>query len=128
MGRPVGAGRGVNHELGKRKVAFIAARESLGDKRLGPQLKAAFGGPYIVNEKFTRESAQQVLASREADAVAWGQLFIANSLSRRRRHESKTGSLIVAWLLPVARTFPIFSMMRFLRCVDSKATLQLCLS
>ncbi len=74
----------VARELGKRTIAFIAARESLGDKRLGPHLKAAFGGPYIANEKFTRESAQRVLDAGEADAVAWGQLFIANPDLPRR--------------------------------------------
>jgi len=74
----------VARELGKRKIAFIAAREALGDKRLGPQLKAAFGGPYIANEKFTKESAQKVLDAGEADAVAWGQLFIANPDLPRR--------------------------------------------
>jgi 2,4-dienoyl-CoA reductase-like NADH-dependent reductase (Old Yellow Enzyme family) len=68
----------VARELGKRKIAFIAAREALGEDRLGPQLKKEFGGPYIANEKFTKESAQQVLDAGEADAVAWGQLFIAN--------------------------------------------------
>jgi 2,4-dienoyl-CoA reductase-like NADH-dependent reductase (Old Yellow Enzyme family) len=74
----------VARELGKRKIAFIAAREALGDNRLGPQLKAAFGGPYIANEKFTKESAQHVLDAGEADAVAWGQLFIANPDLPRR--------------------------------------------
>ncbi len=74
----------VARELGKRKIAFICARESLGEQRLGPQLKAAFGGPYIANEKFTRESAQHVLDAGEADAVAWGQLFIANPDLPRR--------------------------------------------
>jgi len=68
----------VARELGKRKIAFIAAREALGDDRLGPQLKEAFGGPYIANEKFTRQTAQQVLDAGEADAVAWGKLYIAN--------------------------------------------------
>ena len=33
---------------------------------------------YIANEKFTQETAEQVLASGEADAVAFGKLFIAN--------------------------------------------------
>jgi 2,4-dienoyl-CoA reductase-like NADH-dependent reductase (Old Yellow Enzyme family) len=64
----------VAHELGTRKIAFIAAREAM----YGPQLKKAFGGPYIANEKFTKETAQHVLDAGEADAVAWGQLFIAN--------------------------------------------------
>ncbi|ABE33967.1 flavin oxidoreductase / NADH oxidase family protein [Paraburkholderia xenovorans LB400] len=75
---PAGTFGYVARELGKRKIAFIAAREALGDDRLGPQLKKAFGGPYIANEKFTTETAQQVLDAGEADAVAWGQLFIAN--------------------------------------------------
>jgi 2,4-dienoyl-CoA reductase-like NADH-dependent reductase (Old Yellow Enzyme family) len=74
----------VARELGKRKIAFIAAREALGANRLGPQLKAVFGGPYIANEKFTKESAQHVLDAGEADAVAWGQLFIANPDLPRR--------------------------------------------
>jgi 2,4-dienoyl-CoA reductase-like NADH-dependent reductase (Old Yellow Enzyme family) len=68
----------VARELGKRGIAFICAREALGDDRLGPELKKAFGGVYIANEKMTRESAEQLLNSGEADAVAWGQWFIAN--------------------------------------------------
>jgi hypothetical protein len=62
----------VARELDKRTSAFIAACESLGDKRLGPQLKAAFSGPYIANEKFTRESAQQVLHAGEAGCPRLG--------------------------------------------------------
>ncbi len=65
-------------ELGKRKLAFIAAREHAGEPRLGPQLKQQFGGVYIANEKFTREAADQVIAHGEADAVAFGKLYIAN--------------------------------------------------
>jgi 2,4-dienoyl-CoA reductase-like NADH-dependent reductase (Old Yellow Enzyme family) len=68
----------VARELGKRRLAFICARESLGPKRIGPQLKAAFGGSYIANEQFTQATAGQVLAAGEADAVAFGVPFIAN--------------------------------------------------
>ena len=68
----------VASELGRRKIAFIAAREYIGDRRLGPKLKAAFGGVYIANEKFTRETADEVIRKGEADAVAFGKLFIAN--------------------------------------------------
>jgi 2,4-dienoyl-CoA reductase-like NADH-dependent reductase (Old Yellow Enzyme family) len=74
----------VARELGKRKIAFLFARESLGENRLGPRLKSEFGGPYIANEKFSFETAQRVLAEGEADAVAWGQLFIANPDLPRR--------------------------------------------
>lgn len=68
----------VARELGRRKIAFLCARESLGEGRIGPELKAAFGGPFIANERFTKESAEQALQSGEADAVAFGRLFIAN--------------------------------------------------
>jgi 2,4-dienoyl-CoA reductase-like NADH-dependent reductase (Old Yellow Enzyme family) len=68
----------VARELGKRGIAFICAREAIGDDRLGPELKKIFGGVYIANEKMSKESAEQLLNSGEADAVAWGQWFIAN--------------------------------------------------
>jgi len=68
----------VAHELGKRGLAFLLAREYFGPDRLGPQLKKQFGGVYIVNEKYTRAQAEQVIQDGEADAVAFGQLFIAN--------------------------------------------------
>jgi 2,4-dienoyl-CoA reductase-like NADH-dependent reductase (Old Yellow Enzyme family) len=68
----------VARELGKRKIAFICAREAIGPDSLGPQLKALFGGVYIANEKMAKESAEELLASGKADAVAWGQWFIAN--------------------------------------------------
>jgi 2,4-dienoyl-CoA reductase-like NADH-dependent reductase (Old Yellow Enzyme family) len=68
----------VARELGRRRLAFICVRESLGERRIGPQLKAAFGGRYIANEQFTQASATQVLAAGEADAVAFGVPFLAN--------------------------------------------------
>ena len=71
-------------ELAKRRVAFICAREHAGEDRIGPQIKAAFGGVYIANEQFTQESAEAVLAAGDADAVAWGKLFIANPDLPRR--------------------------------------------
>nr|WP_316251795.1 hypothetical protein [Paraburkholderia sp. UCT31] len=76
----------VAGELGKRRIAFICAREALGDDRLGPALKAAFGGIYIANEKMTKHTAERLLAVGDADAVAFGQMFIANpDLPRRLR-------------------------------------------
>jgi 2,4-dienoyl-CoA reductase-like NADH-dependent reductase (Old Yellow Enzyme family) len=74
----------VARQLGEREIAFICARESLDDDRLGPQLKAAFGGAWIANEGFTQATAEQVLAAGEADAVAFGQAFIANPDLPRR--------------------------------------------
>jgi 2,4-dienoyl-CoA reductase-like NADH-dependent reductase (Old Yellow Enzyme family) len=68
----------VARELGKRGIAFISAREAVGPDSLGPQLKAGFGGVYIANEGFTRETAEQALAAGTADAIAFGKLFLAN--------------------------------------------------
>jgi 2,4-dienoyl-CoA reductase-like NADH-dependent reductase (Old Yellow Enzyme family) len=68
----------VARELGQRGLAFLCAREALGPDRIGPQLKRAFGGIYIANEKMTGASAAELLAAGDADAVAFGQLFIAN--------------------------------------------------
>jgi 2,4-dienoyl-CoA reductase-like NADH-dependent reductase (Old Yellow Enzyme family) len=74
----------VATEAGRRRIAFLMARESLGDNRLGPRLKQAFGGPYIANEKFSKATAEHVLEAGEADAVAFGVLFIANPDLPRR--------------------------------------------
>jgi 2,4-dienoyl-CoA reductase-like NADH-dependent reductase (Old Yellow Enzyme family) len=71
-------------ELGKRRIAFICAREALGSDRLGPQLKKAFGGIYIANERFDREAAEAAIAAGDADAIAFGKAFIANPDLPRR--------------------------------------------
>jgi 2,4-dienoyl-CoA reductase-like NADH-dependent reductase (Old Yellow Enzyme family) len=68
----------VARELSRRRIAFLFAREHAQDGRIGPRLKAAFGGVFIANEKLTRSSAQCLLDRGEADAVAFGKLFIAN--------------------------------------------------
>jgi 2,4-dienoyl-CoA reductase-like NADH-dependent reductase (Old Yellow Enzyme family) len=68
----------VARELGRRKIAFILARESFDGPRIGPTVRKAFGGVYIANQDFTKEKAERVLAQSEADAVAFGKAFIAN--------------------------------------------------
>lgn len=74
----------IARRLGERKIAFICAREYSGPDSLGPRLKAAFGGVYIANEKFTYEAAERAVESGAADAVAFGRLFIANPDLPRR--------------------------------------------
>jgi len=71
-------------ELGRRKIAFICARESLEEPRLVPLIKREFGGVMIANQGFTASDAQRVLEAGEADAVAWGRIFIANPDLPRR--------------------------------------------
>jgi hypothetical protein len=88
------APRGDSHDMGdsdlaatfdyvaraarERGLAFLCARERLADDSLGSRLKAAFGGVYIANEGFDPASAQALLDAGEADAVAFGKLFISN--------------------------------------------------
>ncbi|WP_449431337.1 alkene reductase [Pseudomonas putida] len=68
----------VARELGKRGIAFICSREKQADDSIGSLIKEAFAGPYIVNERFDKASANAMLASGKADAVAFGVPFIAN--------------------------------------------------
>ena len=65
-------------ELGKRKIAFICAREHRGEGFIGDKIKAAFGGAYIANEKFTKQSAESLIEAGEANAVAFGSNYISN--------------------------------------------------
>ena len=68
----------VARELGRRSIAFIAARERVGPDSLGPSLKAEFGGAYVANEALDQATGQQLLNEGKADAVAYGKLFLAN--------------------------------------------------
>lgn len=78
----------VARELGKRGVAFICAREHPGPDALGRLLKEEFGGPYIVNEGYDAHAAEAAIVAGDADAVAFGKLYIANPdlPERLRRH------------------------------------------
>jgi 2,4-dienoyl-CoA reductase-like NADH-dependent reductase (Old Yellow Enzyme family) len=79
----------VAKELGRRGLAFLCAREYRADDSLGPLLKKAFGGVYIVNEKFDKAQAEAVIDAGEADAVAFGKAIIANpDLVRRLREDA----------------------------------------
>jgi 2,4-dienoyl-CoA reductase-like NADH-dependent reductase (Old Yellow Enzyme family) len=69
----------VARELGKRKLAFLCARESHDKPALGPMMKREFGGVFIANEGFTVESARDAIQAGHADAVAFGKASIANS-------------------------------------------------
>jgi 2,4-dienoyl-CoA reductase-like NADH-dependent reductase (Old Yellow Enzyme family) len=75
-------------ELGRRGIAFVFIRERLEAPRQLPRLKAIFGGKVIANERFSQASAEKTLATGEADAVAWGVLYIANPDLPRRFAEA----------------------------------------
>ncbi len=79
----------IAHEAGRRKIAFLFAREGFAEPRLGPALKKAFGGPFIANQQLSFQDAEDLVESGEADATSWGQLFIANpDLPERYAEES----------------------------------------
>jgi 2,4-dienoyl-CoA reductase-like NADH-dependent reductase (Old Yellow Enzyme family) len=84
----------VAGELGKRNIAFICAREFQAADSLGPRLKQTFGGVYIVNEKFSKETAEAAISAGEADAVAFGKAYLANPDLVRRLKE---GAPLNAW-------------------------------
>jgi len=84
----------VARELGKRGIAFIFAREAVGEDSLGPLLKKEFGGVYIVNEKVDKAGAEELLGSGRADAIGFGKLFISNPDLPRRL---ETGSPLTEW-------------------------------
>jgi len=70
----------VAEQLNARKIAFIFAREALklGDQRIGRDVRRIFKGAYILNEGLTKQSAEQAIEHGEADAAAFGRLFISN--------------------------------------------------
>jgi 2,4-dienoyl-CoA reductase-like NADH-dependent reductase (Old Yellow Enzyme family) len=68
----------VARELGKRKLAFIAAREHIAADSIGPDLRHLFQGVFVANEALNQATGQQLLDEDKADAVAYGKLFIAN--------------------------------------------------
>lgn len=78
----------VAEQLDQRKIAFICAREYVADDSLAGLIKQKFGGVFIANEKLEREQAERLIELGEADAVAFGQLYIANPdlLERFKQH------------------------------------------
>ncbi len=74
----------VVEQLGRRGLAFLCVRDPLGPRHLGMALKRAFDGVVVTNEGYTRETAEAVLQTGEADAVAFGKLFLANPDLPRR--------------------------------------------
>lgn len=79
----------VARELGRRNLAFIAAREHVAEDSLGPTMRKAFGGVFVANESLNRATGQQLLDEGKADAVAFGKLYIANpDLVERMRRDA----------------------------------------
>ena len=50
-------------------------------------MKEAFAGPFIANQQLTQEDGEAMIETGEADAISWGQQFIANPDLPRRFSE-----------------------------------------
>jgi N-ethylmaleimide reductase len=100
----------VASQLAPLKLAFLHLIEGqTGGKRdLSAQgvapfdyaaLRTRFGGPWIVNNGYTRAMALEAVASGAADAVAFGKPFISNpDLVRRLREDAPLQPLVQATL------------------------------
>jgi 2,4-dienoyl-CoA reductase-like NADH-dependent reductase (Old Yellow Enzyme family) len=76
-------------QLGNRGIAFLCVRERVAEDSILPLLKYRFNGPIIANEGFTKESAQEAISQGWADAVAFGNDYIANpDLVERLRNDA----------------------------------------
>ncbi|HBL31182.1 MAG TPA: alkene reductase, partial [Acidobacteria bacterium] len=72
-------------ELGKLKLGFLhaamlngAEKPDTREHRMAKLLKESFGGTFIINGGFSRETGEQAVTSGLADFVAYGAPFLAN--------------------------------------------------
>jgi N-ethylmaleimide reductase len=60
-------------------LAYLHVFETRGTKdAVSPQMRAAFKGHYILNGGYSAETGAAALKAGEADAIAYGRLFLAN--------------------------------------------------
>ena len=91
----------VARELARRQIGYLFLREHVGPDRLAPAIKAAFGGPVIINEQFTLEQSIADLDAGIADAIGFGRNFIANpDLPERLRTGAALNELNARTLYP----------------------------
>ncbi len=69
----------VAQQLSERHIAFIFAREDTKEEHtVGRLVRENFDGVYIANQGLDQTRAAMLLEHNRADAVSFGQLFIAN--------------------------------------------------
>jgi 2,4-dienoyl-CoA reductase-like NADH-dependent reductase (Old Yellow Enzyme family) len=68
----------VASELGKRKIGFIFVREYQAADSIASEIRKSFNGTFILNEKFTQDTAESAIANNLADAIAFGIPYISN--------------------------------------------------
>lgn len=84
-------------ELGKRGIVYLHIVEPVspdhmmakaGSARLAPELRKAFGGVFMLNGGYDKDTANEALASGAADLISFGVSFIANPDLPRRYAEA----------------------------------------
>lgn len=80
----------VAQQLDTRNIAFIFAREdSSGSAWMGQQIRQHYRGTYVMNQGLDKARGEALLDAGHADAIGYGQLFIANpDLPERFRNHS----------------------------------------
>jgi 2,4-dienoyl-CoA reductase-like NADH-dependent reductase (Old Yellow Enzyme family) len=68
----------VAEQASKRGLAFLCVREPYKAPQIRQEMRKRFQGIYIANDSLTRETANELLANGDADAAAFGRLFISN--------------------------------------------------
>ncbi len=74
----------VAEQLGKRGIAFIFTRESLGENRISPELKKRFGGVLIANEGFNGKPRSRCWTQAKPTPYRSVRTFLANPDLPRR--------------------------------------------
>jgi len=79
---PAGLFQYVVEQLNEAGLAYLHVLEGdmlSGERKLDyRKLHSGFAGPWMVNNGYTRDTAQAALVTGEADLVAFGRLYIAN--------------------------------------------------
>jgi N-ethylmaleimide reductase len=70
----------ATRELDRFGLAYLHVVEPIGSPEpwVGPLLREAFRGPFILNGGFNRETANAALAEGKADLISFGSLYLAN--------------------------------------------------
>jgi 2,4-dienoyl-CoA reductase-like NADH-dependent reductase (Old Yellow Enzyme family) len=107
-------------------IAFLELRElktygNFGQSdvpRISPEIRKIFKGPLVLNQEYTREMADEDLASGLADAISFGRPYISNPdlVERLRSGAELTPDNFKTWYAPAAEGYTDYP---FLEAVDA---------
>jgi 2,4-dienoyl-CoA reductase-like NADH-dependent reductase (Old Yellow Enzyme family) len=107
-------------------IAFLELRElkpygNFGKSdvpRISPEIRKVFKGPLVLNQEYTREMADEDLASGLADAISFGRPYISNPdlVERLRSGAELTPDNFKTWYAPAAEGYTDYP---FLKAADA---------